>query len=145
MKILLVLLLMLANGCVLSQDKVIWTLNFSNEKKVLEITADIAEGWHLYSQHINPEIGPIPTQFKFSENNSVEIIGKTIEGNPIEKFDENFEAKLTFFEGKSVFNQAINLKATTVLELQVTFMVCNDKMCLPPVEKLMSIELKKKI
>ncbi len=125
-----------------SQEKVEWKINFNVVSSTIEITADIAEGWHLYSQHINPEVGPIPTQFKFTQNKSIELIGDIIEGTPIEKFDENFEAKLTFFEGKSVFNQKIKVNAPSVLELHVTFMVCNDVMCLPPVEKHLSIELK---
>lgn len=143
MKFFTILFILLYTTVSFSQEKVDWKINFNGVTSNVEITADITEGWHLYSQHINPEIGPIPTQFKFTQNKSIELIGDIIEGVPIEKFDENFEAKLTFFEGKSVFNQKIKLKASTVLELRVTFMVCNDVMCLPPVEKQLSIELKK--
>ena len=143
MKILSIFILMIVSTFSFSQEKVNWQIDFNNSLNVIEITADIAQGWHLYSQNINPEVGPIPTQFKFSENKLVELVGKTEEGTPIEKIDENFEAKLTFFEGKSIFKQKINLKASTILELHVTFMVCNDVMCLPPVEKQLSIDLKK--
>ena len=143
MKFLAILFFLILNGFLFSQEKVNWTINYNEKDKNIEVVGDISEGWHLYSQNINPEIGPIPTQFKFVENKLVEIQGEMNEGTPIEKFDENFEAKLTFFEGKSVFKQKINLKASTILDLQVTFMVCNDVMCLPPVEKQLSIELKK--
>ncbi len=142
MKIFILLLLILTNGFIFSQEKVDWSVQYNKSESNVDIIANIASGWHLYSQHINTEIGPIPTQFSFSENKYIELIGETVEGTPIEKFDENFEAKLAFFEGKSVFKQKINLKASSVLELRVTFMVCNDIMCLPPIEKQLSIELK---
>ncbi len=142
MKIFILLLLLLTNGFIFSQEKVDWSVQYNKSESNVDVIANIASGCHLYSQYINTEIGPIPTQFSFSENKFIELIGQTVEGTPIEKFDENFDAKLAFFEGKSVFKQKINLKASSVLELRVTFMVCNDVMCLPPVEKQLSIELK---
>ena len=142
MKKITLLFVLFFSAISFSQEKVEWKIKFNGVTSNIEITADIAEGWHLYSQHINPEVGPIPTQFKFTQNKSIELIEEIVEGIPIEKFDENFEAKLSFFEGKSIFKQKIRLNAPTVLELHVTFMVCNDVMCLPPVEKQLSIEIK---
>ena len=142
MKKITLLFVLFFSAISFSQEKVEWKCYFNDAESSIDISADIAEGWHLYSQHINPEVGPIPTQFKFTQNKSIELIGDITEGTPIEKYDENFEAKLTFFEGISVFRQKIKLNAPSVLELHVTFMVCNDVMCLPPVEKQLSIELK---
>jgi hypothetical protein len=143
MRILALFLFLFVNGLLFSQEKVNWMAHYNENSKNIEIVAEILEGWHLYSQNINPEIGPIPTQFKFDKNDSIVLIGKTIEPTSIKKFDENFEATLDFFEGKTVFTQKIELKASTKLELSVTFMVCNETMCLPPIEKIISIELNK--
>lgn len=142
-KIIIIFFFCFFNTLLFSQEKVNWILNYNSNTKNIEITADIAEGWHLYSQSINPEIGPIPTQFSFTNNDKIEFIGKVEEPKPIVEFDENFEAMLEFFKGKVLFSQKINLKDATLLELQITFMVCNETMCLPPTDKKLSIEIKK--
>ena len=44
------------------------TWNFAVEGNEFVFTADIEEGWHLYSQHLPPDDGPIPTSFNFDKN-----------------------------------------------------------------------------
>lgn len=125
-----------------SQEKVSWTTNYNPKTKSVEITATIAEGWHLYSQYISNEIGPVPTAFKFTENPLVTLKGKVSEPKPIQEYDENFEATLDFFKEKATFLQEIVVKSSTQLEVIITYMVCNDVMCMPPVDQKFVIEIK---
>lgn len=125
-----------------SQTKIQWVYSYNEETKSLEMEATIADGWHLYSQHVDNEIGPVPTSFLFEENAEVKMIGKVNEPTPIQKYDETFEAMLDFFEGKVVFQQRLTPKESTTVNGVVTYMLCNDTMCLPPTDEKFSIQIK---
>ena len=62
----------------------------------LVITANIDDGWHLYSQNV-PDGGPIPTNIVFEENNELyQIIGKPTESKGHEEFDRKPIDPLSF-------------------------------------------------
>lgn len=125
------------------QEKVEWSYSFDSELSTIQIKATIDEGWHLYSQHIDNEIGPVPTSIVFEKNDEVVLVGKTIEPESLKEYDENFEGELNFFKDEVVFTQKIKLKNSTTLNGVVTFMVCNDTMCLPPTDIDFSIKINK--
>lgn len=139
---LLVIAFLVLIGSARAQSKIQWTYSYNETSNLLEITAVLAEGWHLYSQHVDNEIGPVPTSFAFQENPQVKFIGKVTEPTPIQKYDENFEAMLDFFEGQVVFTQRVSIKGSTTISGSVTYMVCNETMCLPPVDEQFTIEIK---
>ena len=60
------------------QTKIQWEYAYNAENKAIEIQATLADGWHLYSQYVANEIGPVPTSFVFEPNNSVKFIGKVL-------------------------------------------------------------------
>lgn len=124
------------------QDQVNWNYAYNPVSAELEITATIANGWHLYSQHIANEIGPIPTSFEFEENRAVKLIGQTAEPESIKEYDPNFEGELNFFKDEVTFVQKVEVESPTEIHGTVTFMVCNDVMCLPPVDEFFKIEVK---
>jgi len=106
-------------------------------KKVAENTyelhfkAEIEEGWHLYSQFLESDEGPVATAFYF-ENSNFERIGKVAESENIKTtFDKVFEMELSYFEGSAEFVQTIKTTEKSA-RLEYEFMVCNDVMCLPP-------------
>lgn len=140
---LIVLFFVLLSFFGISQSKIQWIYSYNSEEKTVDIQVNIADGWHLYSQHVDNEIGPVPTNFVFEENPHVKLIGKVTEPTPIQEYDENFEAMLDFFEGKVVFSQRVSVKSATTLKGVVTYMLCNDTMCLPPVDEQFSIEITK--
>lgn len=143
MRKLLFLLPVLLFGFNLSaQERVKWDFKYDTSKKEVVITAVISDGWHLYSQHINNTIGPIPTSFTFEENPHVVYAGKVIEPTPIHEYDENFEADLDFFKSKVVFTRKVTkAKSGETIKGYVTFMVCNEVMCLPPVDYDFTIQI----
>jgi hypothetical protein len=124
-----------------AQQTIAWNFSYNKETKVLELSADLADGWHLYSQHIANDVGPVPTSFQFEENKAIKLIGKVNEPTPTQEYDENFEAMLDFFEDQVVFTQRISVKKDTTVKGSVTFMMCNKTMCLPPSDQHFSIEL----
>lgn len=124
-----------------AQDVVSWTADFDVQNQRVLISANIQEGWHLYSQHVDPMAGPIPTQFIFGENKDVVLKGEVKEMEPVRKYDPNFEADVLYFEHHTQFVQDVELKNNTQLTCTVTFMVCDDEKCLPPVDKTLRITL----
>ena len=124
-----------------AQQAIQWEFNYNEKTNQVEIVANIDEGWHLYSQHIQNDVGPIPTSITFKSSDDFQLIGAVVEPKPIQKYDENFEATLDFFEHNAEFTQKIEVKENTWIEGFITYMVCNETMCLPPVDLPFSIEI----
>lgn len=114
-----------------------WTFSQSeikNGELSLSFKATIQEGWHVYSQHLD-EGGPIPTTFTFEKDSlHYSLIDSVLEPNAVKEYDPNFEMELRFFDKEVVFTQKIKLLSQDTFTLRgyLEFMVCNDKMCLPP-------------
>lgn len=109
----------------------------SDKEYTLLLTATIEEHWHLYSQFLDNDDGPIATSFQFDKSSDYELVGKVEEGKPIKEYDPNFEMDLKFFENKAVFKQKVKVKKEGPLTIKGTleFMVCNQEMCLPPEQR----------
>ncbi len=108
--------------------------NKTDQSATIVLKATIDKGWHLYAQHID-EGGPIPTEFEFlKQEGNYGLVGETSEEKGIEKFDAIFEMNIKYFENEAVFKQQIKLlnKSLNTVEVDVTFMVCDDTKCLPP-------------
>src|SRR5690606_21299264 len=107
----------------------------SEGEVVLLFTADIEEGWNVYSTEVD-EGGPIPTSFSFEPSTDFSLIGNAEEeGEAVEGFDAIFEMHIKKFKKQAIFSQKIKLnhsKATIAGFLE--FMVCDDTRCLPPQE-----------
>ncbi len=141
-KLLFLCSFLLCSMSLFAQDRVKWNFSYNPQTQEIQLKASISEGWHLYSQHINNTIGPVPTSFTFIENPNVKFEGEVKEPAAIHEYDENFEAALDFFKNEVVFTRKIvKPKAGEVIKGYVTFMVCNDVMCLPPVDIDFSITI----
>ncbi len=124
-----------------AQEKVTWTTSYNAKTNELEIKASIASGWHMYSQHIKNDIGPVPTQIVLKASEGVKLNGEVTEPTPIRKYDENFEATLDFFENEVIFKQKLGPKSRGSVDGSIVFMVCNESMCLPPTEITFTISI----
>jgi hypothetical protein len=130
-------------GNVSAQNKVSWTFSYSNTTNEVVFQATIEEGWHLYSQVLKNDIGPIPTEFTFEENTSVDFIDGVKQPEPIAAFDANFGSTLDFFKDEVIFSQSVSVKNDTHIKGSVYYMVCDDQGCLPPIDVPFSIPVKK--
>ena len=143
-------LLFIFNQVVIAQveNPVTWTctaVKIAAKKYELHLTAVVDGSWHIYSQ--NAGEGPEPTTFSFTKNPLVKLDGKVIETGKLESvYDPNFKSTLKFYNNKVDFVQKITLKSTanTVVKGTVTYMVCNDRRCLPPKEIPFSIKVESK-
>lgn len=129
-------------------DPVSWDVKVEKEAGDLYnviITAQIDDGWHLYSQEeADVELGPIPTEFAYNNSpETFELVGNTIEPDIEPFWDPVFEADIVFFSNVAVFTQQIkvinpeNLK----IKVEVYYSVCDDEKCLPPDTKELSVGL----
>ena len=108
----------------------------------LHMSASIEGNWHIYAQDAGE--GPEPTSFSFTKNPLVKLDGKVKEIGKLEKaYDPNFKSTLKFYGKQVDFVQKVKLRSTanTLVNGTVTYMVCNDKKCLPPKEIPFSIKI----
>lgn len=148
MKIILIALTFLVFGHnVVAQQKISW--RFTAKKTgastyELHLTATPPIGWHIYSQ-TTPDGGPIATEFKFTKNALVNIAdGQPKElGKLVTYFDKNFKVDVKYFEGKVDFVKTVTVKGKikTNVSGSVESMICNDRICMPPVVEKFNIAL----
>ena len=104
--------------------------------------AQIEKGWHLYSQTIEGDDGPIPTEILVS---GVGVQSEALAKEPkgVEAFDKTFQMNIKYFEDEVVFKKLvkINQDYEDPLKASVFFMVCDDEKCLPPEEKEFELNL----
>lgn len=111
----------------------------------IQIQVRIADSWHIYSNDLNPDIGPLPTSFKFPKSESYALVGKTTPVGVQEVFEEVWGTKVRQFENKALFVQKIKvLKPVFTFTGTAEYMSCSSKdgTCLPPAEVDLSTEVK---
>ena len=124
------------------EDPVKWAFSSKKvEEGVYELsfTANVEEGWQIYSQHTDPNDGPVPTEFIFDKNEvaGVEFVGEVEENSktksaPDPLFDNAVVVK--FVESPVSFTQKVKVEAGTnpVVKGYLTYMACDASHCLPP-------------
>ena len=127
-------------------NTVTWTIESkkTNSKEYsLIFNATIKDGWYVYSQFLESDEGPVPTEITLEENKNLALVGKAIEeGQKIEGFDKLFEMNITKFKKSLKINQKIKTSEPTTVKGYITFMTCNDEMCLPPTDVRFELHLK---
>jgi len=142
MRLLLLVFLFVINSYS-AQNEVQWSASYSKETSEVLIKAKIEKNWHLYSQYVSTNAGPVPTTIKITKNKKVKLKGKPKEENVHAMYDENFMAHIAVFDNEAVFKQKIKLKKSTEIEISVTFMVCDKTRCLPPKEEKIKLKIDK--
>ncbi|MEJ7735899.1 MAG: protein-disulfide reductase DsbD domain-containing protein [Chitinophagaceae bacterium] len=120
-----------------SEKQVKW--NYSVKKlndKTFEVhmTATIGENFHMYAQNVGVD-GPVGTAFTFTKNPLIVLDGNVKEvGKLVKKFESVWNGNVNYYEKTVDFVQVVKLKANvkTNLSGKVEFMVCDEKLCLPP-------------
>lgn len=129
------------------ENPVKWTysvkrIKADKDKYELHMTAVLDKKWHIYAQDAGD--GPVPISFSFDKNPLFKLDEKVAEIGTLEKqYDPNFRSTLKFYSGKVDFVQKIKLKTAvkTIAKGTITYMVCNDKKCLPPKDVPFSIKI----
>lgn len=128
------------------QDPVKWTYSvkeLNETESELVFTAQLDEGWHLYSQYTDPN-GPIAIYFEFAPSKSYKLIGKVQEPKPHEEFDEDFKCTVRSFSGRVVFRQKIERLSDKDFNVTGTFgyQLCNSGSCIAPDDRDFSFKVK---
>lgn len=95
--------------------------------------AVIDEHWHLYSQHLPSDEGPMPTEFLFNKTDGLKLIEAVQEPEPVTMFDPVFEMEVSYFEKEVSFTQQFeNTGKLTAISGSLGYMACDDKRCIFP-------------
>lgn len=114
-----------------------WTFSqkmLSENEVELNFTANIDEGWYIYSQSLSDD-GPVPTEFTFQEEKNYKLLGNVVEEKAKEEYDPNFDMMLKFFKKQTTFKQRVlleNITQSISIKGEIYYMTCDDKQCLPP-------------
>jgi thiol:disulfide interchange protein DsbD len=114
----------------------------SDDAYDLVFTAQIQDGWYVYSQYLETDDGPIRTSFNYDANLALEFQGKNKEeGRRYEGYDDLFGMNIIKFSGTPTFTQRVRVKSATTLTGYLEFMTCDEEKCLPPVSQTFSFSL----
>jgi hypothetical protein len=147
MRFFYIILFLFLRGTLVAQNPVNWSYSATktgDKTYEVHLTATIGSPWHIYSSTM-AEGGPVPTTISFTKNPLISLNGKIKEvGTLIEKYEEVFEMKVKYYEGKVDFVQVVKLKGNgkTNLNGKIEYMVCTDEQCLPPLTQTFTIALK---
>jgi thiol:disulfide interchange protein DsbD len=125
------------------QEKIQWNFDYVAFPSSIQITATIENGWHLYALDLDPSIGPVPTQIVLEKNKLVKEL-QPFEVKTIAKksYEANFGAEVSYYEHEFHAFKRIMVKKPTIVKGELTYMLCDDKRCLPP--KTIPFEIKVK-
>lgn len=119
-----------------------WKALGGNEYELV-FTAEIEEGWKIYSQYLESDEGPIRTSFHYDNPDAIELIGKNEESGKISKaYEPLFDMEIISIKEKATFRQKIRLlDDSQPLTGYLEYMSCNDETCTPPMEEMFSFAL----
>lgn len=119
------------------QDPVKWSYSAakkSDKEYILTINATLPAAWHIYSINTPPD-GPVPTSISFKKNPLITLSGTVKESGKLKsERDEIFGVDVKYYADKVQYTQDVKLKSAVKTNVSGTikYMVCNDKLCLPP-------------
>ncbi|MEN9700118.1 MAG: hypothetical protein RLZZ301_1316 [Bacteroidota bacterium] len=104
----------------------------------------IEAGWHLYSTQTDPSAGPIPTELKLTKAACFKQTGPAIEKSmATSHYDPNFESTVYTFELTYRAECPVKIKKSGSISGEVTYMICDDTKCLPPISVPFTLEIQK--
>ena len=108
---------------------------FGKDEYEAVLTGTIEDKWHIYSQDLPPDSG-IPTEFKITSKQGIQLIGKVKEiGKKHDEFSEAFGAQIVYYSDKVVFKQKFKPKDASkpaTITAEIMYQTCNDRVCLAP-------------
>lgn len=123
------------------EDPVRWTVktveDVSARRVTLEMTASIDAGWHMYSNLIDPSVGPTPLTVDIKEMQGLKPVGELAASkSAVKKFDDVFGAELSWWTGRVTLKRTFDVTADKYkLAGAIRFQACNDRNCIPPTKE----------
>ncbi len=99
----------------------------AGEETEVRFHVTVDDNWYVYSNDFDPDLGPIITSFKFTENETYELIGDVEPQNPSRKYDSLWLGEISYFKKKGTFVQRVKiLKDDFQIEGEYEYQVCSD-------------------
>ena len=144
MRLLSTALLLLIYSNLYCQNHVKWTFEYDNISQAIVAYGRIDSTWHTYSIHNKNNSGPIPTTLTIEKRKGYKITGKAAEVSiPKKVFDANFDSDLFIIDLIYIAQVPIKIKKDAIVSGKVTYMVCDDSKCYPPIDVPFTIKVKK--
>ncbi|MDR9388280.1 MAG: cytochrome c biogenesis protein CcdA [Balneolaceae bacterium] len=114
----------------------------------VSIETTIDGKWHLYAVNLDPDSGPIPTQFGVVSDGLLQLSGDVSESEPDLAFDPNFDAEVAWHTSEASFDVPVLVGELTentipVAAITVRYQVCDDRSCLPPKTKTLEVPIQR--
>ncbi len=113
------------------------------EVALITLDTELEYGWHIYAIYDVPD-GPESTTVRV-EGSIINQIGRIIEPEPIESFDEGFMIITKYHKNKPQFKIPVQINddiplGSYSLKSTVRYQVCNEGLCYPPNEYTQNIK-----
>ena len=138
--VLLVALSLCGSGVAqVSNNTVQWSAALApkaGEKAALDLSATIAEGWHVYAL-TQVAGGPTPLQITVEGNDQVQI-ARAVSGTvPEKRHDPSFDLDTEFYTRQIALHLPLKVKQNATaghesVQVSIRFQTCSDRTCLPP-------------
>ncbi|MBI1222735.1 MAG: thioredoxin fold domain-containing protein [Bacteroidetes bacterium] len=113
-----------------------WTYTFSKTEvavgEVVELLfkTTIQDGFYVYSNDFDPNLGPQITEVEFEKHPSFELVGGLIPVGAHKKYDDVWEGEVSIFHKKAEFRQKVKILAKDpVIKGILYFQSCSDQSC----------------
>jgi hypothetical protein len=144
MRILTTTLFLFIYSQFFSQNHVKWTFEYDDINQAIVAYGRIDSTWHTYSIHNKNNSGPVPTTLSIEKRKGYKITGKAAEVSiPKKVFDSNFDSELFIIDIIYIAQVPIKIKKDAIVSGKVTYMVCDDSKCYPPIDVPFTIKVKK--
>lgn len=134
-----------------AQDPVTWSAKLApsalraGETGRIQLSAKIGGSWHIYAP-TTPPGGPIATKITLVPNAIATQVGtKIAQPKPLRQKDEGFGIFIETFSKAVTFGIPVKLKPSAksgTMQVRVRYQVCNEKLCLPPKDAVISVPVK---
>ncbi len=131
----LLFIVLLGQGQAMAQQSMPeWTISYSKENVTqcdeveLIYTCKIPDTWYIYSNNMDPNLGPILTSFQFNEKKDLVLVDKEPRAIGFKtKYDDVWEGDVSIFVKKLEFRQKVKITGLNPkLSMLVEFQMCSE-------------------
>jgi len=135
-----------------AQNPVHWSIARTDKDAIragqtfdVELTAEIDPTWHLYAIN-QPPGGPVPLAIGVGAGRTFSLAGEIGSWLPKTGVDPNFNLETLFYEERASFTMPIDVAPNVregphKLGVTVAYQTCNDRLCLPPREEELALNV----
>ena len=102
------------------------------------LTSVIEKDWYMYSNDMDPNLGPITAEFTWAKDKSYLLVGKTIPIGSHKHYEEVWPGTVSTMKGTAKFIQKVKiLSENPKIKVALYFQECSEVtgMCMPPYEQ----------